>query len=675
MYSTQSCSPAIGFLLLLPLFGWPWGCSLSRSSRICSAYAQESNTTAIDRPEFINSSTFNIRVGVVAVPPMTIVGDDGELTGLQIDLLNAIQTIAEDEGYNLQYTLSDIRESISYLNAIGFDATSLVANDCEDDDVVENKEDCYRYDLLLAPMILTPDRFERTDYTPTWMQESVGAIRHSEAKGRVYNTFAELERDNGTICGNPSSYYTAAIFERHPGLNIVACRRSIECAQLLKDGNCSLQAGLSTRLNYFTLQDSTFVLTKEALSRAFIAWPIRYDLDRRVSHLIKRWTLIAVTTNVVDDLRTKYFEPKVCPLGFAGETCEDKCDPVHGRSDRNGKCICDSTKYVGVDCSIVVDEDTGLIPTYQIIIGYIFFGFNMILVIFCFAWVCKNRSNANVTVAQPTLLQLVLVGCLVSSSTILALMQQAEPGETVGSCMAIPWLYSIGFCITFGTLFARIYRVHKVVYASARMRRVNVDVRAALQWIAMILVVDLTILMVWQVQDPLKWKRIVLSQDKFGEVLSSVGKCTASNWAYFAGAIAAFHLILFSIASYMCFATRHVPNKLSGARGVSVAMVSNLQIFVVGCPVLLLIGSDPQASYLLRSAMVWVNDFAVVAIIFGELILFPETVENPAHSFVRQSMAQKPKRCSLEDSNLGSPSSLSIEQQNAAQVDAERGKS
>ena len=81
-----------------------------------------------------------------------------------------------------------------------------------------------------------------------------------------------------------------------------------------------------------------------------------YSLDPNVRHLIKRWIRIAVESYVVDALYTKYYEPKICPLGYAGENCTMPCNPQYGRSDRLGVCICDSTKYRGSDCSTVVEE-------------------------------------------------------------------------------------------------------------------------------------------------------------------------------------------------------------------------------------------------------------------------------------------------------------------------------
>ena len=52
----------------------------------------------------------------------------------------------------------------------------------------------------------------------------------------------------------------------------------------------------------------------------------------------------------------------------------------------------------------------------------------------------------------------------------------------------------------------------------------------------------------------------------------------------------------------------------------TIAIVSNLQIFVVGVPVLIILGDEPQTSFFMKSVIVWMNDLVVVVLIFGNLM-------------------------------------------------------
>jgi hypothetical protein len=43
-------------------------------------------------------------------------------------------------------------------------------------------------------------------------------------------------------------------------------------------------------------------------------------------------------------------------------------------------------------------------------------------------------------------------------------------------------------------------------------------------------------------------------------------------------------------------------------------MISNLQIFVVGLPVLIILGADSQTGFFVRCVIIWMNDLAVVVL-------------------------------------------------------------
>jgi hypothetical protein len=57
------------------------------------------------------------------------------------------------------------------------------------------------------------------------------------------------------------------------------------------------------------------------------------------------------------------------------------------------------------------------------------------------------------------------------------------------------------------------------------MRRSTVTFGETLSVIAASLVMDIVVLIVWTVVDPLEWTRVTTSEDQFGEPLESNGYC------------------------------------------------------------------------------------------------------------------------------------------------------
>ena len=88
---------------------------------------------------------------------------------------------------------------------------------------------------------------------------------------------------------------------------------------------------------------------------------------------------------------------------------------------------------------------------------------------------------------------------------------------------------TVGFCITFGSLFAKIRCVYELFNAAERMQRIQVSTMVTLKIVGIILIIDVMILTIWTVIDPLQWTRDVVTADKYGNALSSVGYCSSEQ--------------------------------------------------------------------------------------------------------------------------------------------------
>jgi len=214
----------------------------------------------------------------------------------------------------------------------------------------------------------------------------------------------------------------------------------------------------------------------------------------------------------------------------------------------------------------------------------------------------------------------VLLGCVVSTSTIVFMVQEHEGTGPVVACAFIPWFYSIGFSITFGTLFAKILRVHRLFKSAAQLQRITITVRSTVLNICAITSVDVIICLVWTIFDPMHWTRQVLSVDKFGIPLESQGYCTSTHWKAYTYTIVGWHFLLLGMALYLCYASRNISARFAEAKPLAVVMISQFQIFLISIPVLIIVGGEVASSFFVRSAVIWLNDFGVILIVFGNLM-------------------------------------------------------
>ncbi|CAB9506006.1 acid type B receptor subunit 2 [Seminavis robusta] len=576
-----------------------------------------------------------LRVGLFQNPPVSFVSKENEgiqFRGFYVELLESLQVFATADNVTLQFELKEVTSSYN-------DAFSMVANDCkevfsaslgerEGDYWDEDDDKCNRYDVIAGSFYATADRALRAHLTPSILKDSVNTVKFlgtDEHQSPSITTMKEASRANAPVCVRGGTYFAQVVQGKFPDLNYYWCDSNLACVADLKQGKCVLNVAGELGLRYLAAWDDALEVTGEALSTTFIVWPTRDTLPPMVLRAMDRWILAALNNGTMDALYSKYFQKALCPVGTAGEQCELPCDPNHGQADGRGICVCESSKWTGDDCSVELEEDTNMVPLAFKVIALCMVAINGLVILLCAVWLCVYRNSPQVRYAQPFFLLLVLLGCAISSSTILALLQEDSPGGDKPSCMSIPWLYSVGFAITFGTLCAKVLRVYMVFATGSRrtnnQRRAHfVSFHATLLVIGGVLLVDVAILVSWTLIDPLVWVRTVTVADQFGQPLASHGYCTSDSWKLFACLIGVFHLGLMAVACYLSYIARGIPSRFNQSKYVAIAMVSNLQIFVVGVPVLVILGTETQTSFFVRSCIVWMNDLMVVSLIFGNLM-------------------------------------------------------
>jgi hypothetical protein len=89
--------------------------------------------------------------------------------------------------------------------------------------------------------------------------------------------------------------------------------------------------------------------------------------------------------------------------------------------DTRGVCVCTSGRWAGTDCSIEVAENKNWIPIGILVVGYIMFAINFLIIAGAGVFVTLNRTKGAVQISQPFFLYLLLAGCLLCTLTIVLL--------------------------------------------------------------------------------------------------------------------------------------------------------------------------------------------------------------------------------------------------------------
>ena len=327
------------------------------------------------------------------------------------------------------------------------------------------------------------------------------------------------------------------------------------------------------------------------------------------------WSLIKAG----DELK----RPVVCVVW---ESCNM---PSSAAAELQASAVLDGSITLRASCSHVVSEAKGLLLFLAV--------FSMIHGSFLLIWTALQGKHPAMRLAQSRFLLVVLVGFLVSTSSLffIAVDDDAKPPETYtavpangtsntsaaaaaigtaswqrvdAACMIQPWLYWIGFSFSFSTLLAKTWRVSALLKGVAALRVVKITVGELVVKIAMVITVFASILGAWTAIDPLVWVRSPSDLS---------GTCTTltTGWAFVAPLLAV-QGFLYLFAIHLLFKARDIHTLFAETKYITWALVSQSQVFAIAIPILIMLGDQPNAFAVVKGLGVFLTENAMVMLIF-----------------------------------------------------------
>jgi hypothetical protein len=235
------------------------------------------------------------------------------------------------------------------------------------------------------------------------------------------------------------------------------------------------------------------------------------------------------------------------------------------RGDYSG-CV---TPDLTFDASVELRSEEDLNQIDQIRpVGLTLITLTLCMAIFFAGWTHKHRKQRVVKAGQPLFLELICVGIFIMALSIIPLSVDdsvASPEGASIACMAVPWLFSGGFCVTFSALFAKLWRIHKVMMAAQRMQRTVVLERDALKLIAVLLILQLILLICWTLIDPLRWERESINDDP----TNTYGSCSGGMVStVFLALIVTLDFFALALACERAYRSRNIDDQFSESRFV-----------------------------------------------------------------------------------------------------------
>lgn len=294
-------------------------------------------------------------------------------------------------------------------------------------------------------------------------------------------------------------------------------------------------------------------------------------------------------------------------------------------------------------------------------VGYTLFAIVASMVIGFSTWTYANRNARVVKAAQPVFLIALAAGTFFMASAVVPLgfddtTHAPTEHHNVAICMSPFWLLAFGFSLTFSSLFAKIYRVKVLFESASRFSRAkSSELEAILIPLSGLMVANGVILTCWTVFDPMTYVRLEhTGRDGWDRAVSTYGTCQGDNAMAYLIPLTIVNGTMLIFANWIAYKARGIEEEFAESKYVGISMMSMLQAFVSGIPILLITRESPQAYYMVQVFMVFITCSGILVLMFVPKIVMFEQFKNQPAAAQRARMQQSIRRSSVSGLKVSS---------------------
>nr|QVK45717.1 G protein-coupled receptor [Proales similis] len=238
----------------------------------------------------------------------------------------------------------------------------------------------------------------------------------------------------------------------------------------------------------------------------------------------------------------------------------------------------------------------------------------------------KFRAHKFIKMSSPYLNNLIIVGCLLSYTSIyfIADLNSFLPDRLLPYlCVVRIWLLTIGFTLAFGAMFSKTYRVHAILTNSTLTKKVIKDYKL-FGIVVFLLVIDLLILLTWQIFDPLQLARKQYERQILDEKLIVVDNlvCESNYFNIWIGTLFSYKSLLILFGCFFAYETRHVSiPALNDSKYIGISVYNVLVMCSSGAAISFIV-HDKSAAYLLTTIFIFSCTSITLCLVF-----FPKVLE------------------------------------------------
>uniref|UniRef100_A0A7S3UVV8 G-protein coupled receptors family 3 profile domain-containing protein n=1 Tax=Heterosigma akashiwo TaxID=2829 RepID=A0A7S3UVV8_HETAK len=278
---------------------------------------------------------------------------------------------------------------------------------------------------------------------------------------------------------------------------------------------------------------------------------------------------------------------------------------------------------------LTLDEDYQLLPSWSLE-----FAISLVVVTFTgglayITYMFVNRKNKIIRYSQPIFMGILVLGCITLTCSLIPLSLDDHHIEYYDilhnlhldqdysaldkACQAVPWLYCTGFAMEFSALFAKVWRLKKIM-TQKKLRKVKITTNQLIPVLAGMVGVAVFVMGLWQILAPIHWERVPVTWDLDGMMTRSYGRCSSDAFPHFFWTFVCIQLSALVYGMILCYQTRNVQSEFMEGKWISIILVNIATTLMFSVLLGFFVRDQPPAIFAVACVNVAMLGFGVMAL-------------------------------------------------------------
>mmetsp|Transcript_28510 Transcript_28510/g.60418 ORF Transcript_28510/g.60418 Transcript_28510/m.60418 type:complete len:308 (+) Transcript_28510:2113-3036(+) len=152
--------------------------------------------------------------------------------------------------------------------------------------------------------------------------------------------------------------------------------------------------------------------------------------------------------------------------------------------------------------------------------------------------------------------------------------------------------------------------------SAARLKRVKVTATDVVKPMVALLTINVIILTIWTIIDPLELRTVAVAQDSFFRDVETYSICSSKNMSIFLAILCVINLGSLLFALYQAYMARKISTEFQESTYIFLAMTLILLVSFIAIPVMVVAQDNSAASYFVMASLVFVVSTSILLLIF-----------------------------------------------------------